>query len=54
LTFGRRATKIISQGLPADRTHDSLRLIRMSEVPEIEVHMIKSADKIGGVFSCLY
>ena len=28
---------------------DDYRLIRMSEVPEIEVHMIKSTDKIGGI-----
>jgi isoquinoline 1-oxidoreductase beta subunit len=24
-------------------------IIRMSEVPEIEVHMVKSTDKIGGI-----
>jgi len=28
---------------------DDYRVIRMSEVPEIEVHVIKSTDKIGGI-----
>jgi len=33
----------------ASANFDDYRLIRMSEVPEIEVHMIKSTDKIGGI-----
>lgn len=28
---------------------DDYHIIRMSEVPEIEVHMVKSTDKIGGI-----
>jgi len=28
---------------------DDYRIIRMSEVPEIEVHIIKSQEKIGGI-----
>jgi isoquinoline 1-oxidoreductase beta subunit len=28
---------------------DDYPIIRMSEVPEIEVHIVKSTDKIGGI-----
>ena len=28
---------------------DDYKLLRMSEVPEIEVHIIKSTEKIGGI-----
>jgi isoquinoline 1-oxidoreductase beta subunit len=28
---------------------DDYKLLRMSEVPDIEVHIIKSTEKIGGV-----
>jgi len=33
----------------ASANFDDYPLIRMSEVPEIEVHMVKSTDKIGGI-----
>ncbi len=38
-----------AKGGVASANFDDYRLIRMSEVPEIEVHMIKSTDKIGGI-----
>ncbi len=28
---------------------DDYKILRMSEIPEIEVHIIKSTDKIGGI-----
>jgi isoquinoline 1-oxidoreductase beta subunit len=37
------------KGGVASANFDDYRLIRMSEVPDIEVHMVKSTDKIGGI-----
>jgi isoquinoline 1-oxidoreductase beta subunit len=38
-----------AKGGVASSNFDSYPIIRMSEVPEIEVHMVKSTDKIGGI-----
>jgi isoquinoline 1-oxidoreductase subunit beta len=38
-----------SKGGVATSNFDNYPVIRMSEVPEIEVHMVKSTDKIGGI-----
>jgi len=38
-----------AKGGVASANFDDYPLIRMSEVPEIEVPMIKSTDKIGGI-----
>jgi isoquinoline 1-oxidoreductase subunit beta len=38
-----------AKGGVASANFDDYRLIRMSEVPEIEVHMIKSTDEIVGI-----
>ncbi len=38
-----------AKGGVATSNFDSYPIIRMSEVPEIEVHMVKSTDKIGGI-----
>ena len=38
-----------AKGGVASANFDDYPLIRMSEVPEIEVHMIQSTDKIGGI-----
>jgi len=38
-----------AKGGVATSNFDNYPIIRMSEVPEIEVHMVKSTDKIGGI-----
>ena len=38
-----------AKGGVATSNFDDYHIIRMSEVPEIEVHMVKSTDKIGGI-----
>jgi isoquinoline 1-oxidoreductase beta subunit len=38
-----------AKGGVASSNFDDYPIIRMSEVPEIEVHMVKSTDKIGGI-----
>ena len=38
-----------AKGGVATSNFDDYRIIRMSEVPEIEVQIVKSADKIGGI-----
>ncbi len=38
-----------AKGGVATSNFDDYPIIRMSEVPEIEVHMVKSTDKIGGI-----
>jgi isoquinoline 1-oxidoreductase beta subunit len=38
-----------AKGGVASANFDDYRLIRMSEVPEIEVHIVKNTDKIGGI-----
>jgi len=38
-----------AKGGAASTNFDQYHIIRMSEVPEIEVHMVKSTDKIGGI-----
>jgi isoquinoline 1-oxidoreductase beta subunit len=38
-----------AKGGAASANFDDYPIIRMSEVPEIEVHMVKSTDKIGGI-----
>jgi len=38
-----------AKGGVATSNFDDYDIIRMSEVPEIEVHMVKSTDKIGGI-----
>ncbi len=38
-----------AKGGVASANFDAYPIIRMSEVPEIEVHMVKSTDKIGGI-----
>jgi len=38
-----------AKGGVATSNFDNYPLIRMSEVPEIEVHIVKSTDKIGGI-----
>ena len=38
-----------AKGGVATSNFDNYPIIRMSEVPEIEVHMVKSTDRIGGI-----
>jgi isoquinoline 1-oxidoreductase beta subunit len=38
-----------AKGGVATSNFDDYPIIRMSEIPEIEVHMVKSTDKIGGI-----
>jgi isoquinoline 1-oxidoreductase beta subunit len=38
-----------AKGGTASANFDDYPIIRMSEVPDIEVHMVKSTDKIGGI-----
>ena len=38
-----------AKGGVATSNFDDYPVIRMSEVPEIEVHIVKSTDKIGGI-----
>ncbi|MBI5583688.1 MAG: xanthine dehydrogenase family protein molybdopterin-binding subunit [Deltaproteobacteria bacterium] len=38
-----------AKGGVASANFDDYRLIRMSEVPDIEVHIVKNTDKIGGI-----
>ena len=38
-----------AKGGVATSNYDDYPILRMSEAPEIEVHMIKSTDKIGGI-----
>ena len=40
---------IFANGGVKSANFDDYKLLRMSEVPEIEVHIIKSTEKIGGV-----
>ena len=40
---------MFAKGGVASANFDDYPIIRMSEVPEIEVHMVKSTDKIGGI-----
>ena len=38
-----------AKGGVATSNFDDYPIIRMSEVPDIEVHIVKSTDKIGGI-----
>jgi isoquinoline 1-oxidoreductase beta subunit len=38
-----------AKGGVATSNFDDYHIIRMSEIPEIEVHMVKSTEKIGGI-----
>jgi isoquinoline 1-oxidoreductase beta subunit len=38
-----------AKGGVATSNYDNYPIIRMSEVPEIEVHIVKSTDRIGGI-----
>jgi len=44
----KEEVKFAKGGVATSNFHD-YPIIRMSEVPEIEVHMVKSTDKIGGI-----
>jgi isoquinoline 1-oxidoreductase beta subunit len=44
----KEQTKFAKGGV-ATSNFDNYPIIRMSEVPEIEVHMVKSTDRIGGI-----
>ena len=38
-----------ANGGPQSANFDDYKLIKMSEVPEIEVHIVKSTEPIGGI-----
>lgn len=42
-------TRSSTDGVMASANFDDYRLIRMSENPEVNVHIVKSDDEIGGI-----
>ena len=47
-TVYREVVRFEKGGVKSDN-FDSYKLLKMSDTPEIEVHIVKSTDKIGGI-----